>query len=296
MGLRLNLEQLRTFLAVVRLGGVRAAADHLALSQPAVSARIKGLETSLATELFERSAKGMRLTKRGFALKKYAEQYLELVEHIERDVIDPAAIERQIRIGVSETIVQSWLPEFIGRLRAAYPKLTVDITVDISVNLRASLLQRAIDLALLMGPISEFTVENVALPSSELVWCRAPGPAPPQRPQDLFTREAVVTFARDTRPYRELQLELYNRYGPGVTIFPSSSLSACVRMIAAGLAVGAMPERVVASEIEAGRLVAFDPGWRPNALRFTASYLGDPKSGLLEHAARIAEQTATEIP
>ncbi|MBX2855934.1 MAG: LysR family transcriptional regulator [Rhodobacteraceae bacterium] len=294
MGLRLNLEQLRTFLAVARLGGVRAAAEHLALSQPAVSARIKGLEASLATELFERSPQGMRLTKRGVALKKYAVQYLELVEHIERDVVDPAAIERQIRIGVSETIVQSWLPEFICRLRAAYPKLSVEITVDISVNLRASLLQRAIDLALLMGPVSEFTVENVALPSSELIWCRASSQELPHNLRQLFTTEAVVTFARDTRPYRELQLELYNRYGPGVTIFPSSSLSACVRMIGAGLAVGAMPEMVVAPEIEAGRLAPFDPGWRPNPLRFTASYLGEPQSELLERSAQIARETALE--
>ena len=86
---RINLEQLKTFLSVVRLGGVRKAADGLNLTQPAVTARIKNLEATLSTELFDRTSGGMRLTKRGELLLSYAEQFEHLSEMVVRDVIRP---------------------------------------------------------------------------------------------------------------------------------------------------------------------------------------------------------------
>ena len=66
--MRVNLEQLRTFLMVVRFGGVRQASRHMNLSQPAVTARIQNLESSLAARLFDRRGGGMTLTKRGETL------------------------------------------------------------------------------------------------------------------------------------------------------------------------------------------------------------------------------------
>ena len=86
---RINVEQLRTFLTVVRLGGVRKAAAALHLTQPAITARIKNLEDTLACALFDRHAGGMRLTKRGELLLAHAEKFEHLSEMVERDVVDP---------------------------------------------------------------------------------------------------------------------------------------------------------------------------------------------------------------
>jgi len=234
----------------------------------------------------------MPLTKRGRRLLRYAEQCLQLDDFIQRDVADPGGLEDSLCIGASETVVQAWLPAFIAALRQAFPKLQIEIVVDVSVNLREALLNRSIDLAILMGPVSEYTVDNVVLPEFTLRWYKAVALDLPDRPETLFLANPVVTYARNTRPYRELKRLLHDRYGPEVVLFPSSSLSACFQLVAAGLGVGALPEALAKPEIDAGRLDEFDPGWLPKALGFTASYLADPGSSIVARAAEIAEEVA----
>lgn len=292
--MRIKAEQLRTFLMVASAGGIRRASERINLSQPAVTARIKNLEDVLGVQLFDRTNYGMVPTKAGRRLIPYAEQFLHLGELIDRDITDPAAIDTSLRIGVSETIVQAWLPEFVARLRQAFPRLEVEIAVDVSVNLRQALLNRAIDLAILMGPVSEYTVDNVDLPEFPLRWYVAADVALPAAPAEIFSTNPCVTYARNTRPYRELKTALYDRYGPGVILFPSSSLSAGFRMVAAGLGVGALPLAIASTTIMEGRIREFDPGWHPKALRFTASYLGEPQSFVTERAAEIAYEVACE--
>src|SRR4051812_47900311 len=60
-----SLDDLRAFEAVARLGSVRAAADHLALTHGAVSRRITKLSEELGFRLFQRSGRGLRLTPAG---------------------------------------------------------------------------------------------------------------------------------------------------------------------------------------------------------------------------------------
>ena len=292
--MQINFEQLRTFLVVARHGGIRRASQQIHISQPAVTARIRNLEKTLNVTLFERSSTGMAITKRGEALLKYAEQYLQLGELIHRDVVDTAGAELRMRVGVSETIVQSWLPEFVSNLRAVYENLEIEISVDISINLRDALLEQSLDLAILMGPVSEYSVNNVPLPEFPLCWYCAADASLPEDPQQLFKHYPVVTFARNTRPYRELKNELFNRYGTGISFFPSSSLSACIRMVAAGLGIAALPKDLALSYLSNESVREFNPGWTPSPLNFTASYVGDPHSFLLEKAAAIALETAQQ--
>ena len=292
MKARLNIDQLRTFLAVARRGGIRKAAEALNLTQPAVTTRIKNLEAALGAELFERSATGVRLTKRGDLLVQYAEQIEQLAEQVEKDVMDPAGVEGHLRLGVSETIAQCWLPEFVAALHRHYPALEIEINVDISINLRSALLNREIDLAILLGPISEYSVDNVELPAFALAWyCAADARMPEDGPAGLL-RKPVITYARNTRPYRELKAELFTRIGPQVSTFPSSSLSACFRLVEAGLGVAALPRALGAPLVAEGRIAEFDPGWVPSPLSFSASFLGDPRSHVTETAAHIAQQVA----
>lgn len=290
MSSKINLQQLDTFLSVVRCGGIGKAAEQLNLTQPAVTTRIRNLEYSISATLFERTSRGLKLTKRGEALLSYAEKFLHLAELVERDVVDHQAVERRLRLGVSETIAQSWLPEFVEKLNQKFPKLTVEIKVDISVELRNSLLEREIDLAILLGPISEFSVDNVALPEFELSWFASTSFSIEEAKQ---LKCPIASYARNTRPYRELKATLFEKVGPETVIFPSSSLSACFRLVEAGLCVAALPKALAKDYFERGSIREFDPGWIPSPLQFTASYLGDPKSYLIETAANIARDVST---
>ena len=60
-----NLELYKTFYYVAKAGSITAAAQQLSLTQPAVSQSMKQLEAQLNVSLFQRTAKGIRLTKEG---------------------------------------------------------------------------------------------------------------------------------------------------------------------------------------------------------------------------------------
>jgi DNA-binding transcriptional LysR family regulator len=288
---RINLEQLKAFLSIVRLGGVRKAAAALNISQPAVTARIKNLEDALSCDLFDRCSGGMKLTKRGELLLAHAEKFEFLAELVEKEVVDPSGIEGHLRLGVSETIAQCWLPDLVARLHGLYPKLDIELNVDISVNLRSGLLDREIDLAILLGPISDYSVNNIELPGFDLAWYAAATAEPVESASELLSRP-VMTYARNTRPYRELKELMFERVGPDVSLFPSSSLSACFRLVEADLGVAVLPRALGQDLVEADRIREFDPGWVPSPLKFTASYLAEPKSNLTENAARTAYDVA----
>lgn len=285
-----TLDQLRAFLAVAETGSVGRAAQRLCLTQPAASARIKALETAIGASLFDRTDK-MALTRDGASLIRYAEQFLTLTSLVERDVSSTTGVSRLLRIGVSETIVQSWLPNFIQNLRAEYPNISVEIDVDDSLNLRERLLNNAIDFALLMGPVSDYRVENVPLPSFEMSWFRSP-----QHPQmTLGAGTPVITFSRTTRPHRQLKEYLLETYGPDTSIFPSSSLSACFRMVAMGLGIGALPVSPARPFIERGEVARLELPVTPDPLDFTASFTAGPEASLERKAALIARETALEF-
>ncbi len=285
----MTFEQIRTFLWVARLGGFRKAAERLHLSQPAVSTRIANLEQELRVTLFERGSGDLVLTKQGTLLLSYAEQMLFVEEEIKQRVANPAETEGLFRIGAAETIAQAWLPEFLKAFSKAYPRVNVDLTVDISLNLRAALLERRLDLVFLMGPVSEFTVENVALPPFALHWYRGA-----DNPTTDMTQIPVISYSSKTRPYRELLSALSRVVGPKARVFASASLSASLKMIAAGIAVGPYPKALADEFLASGQIVEFDPGFQSQPLEFTASYLSEPRSFLVENSAEIARSIALE--
>src|SRR5260370_42278467 len=75
----MEIPQVEAFLAVGTFGGFRRAADALRLTQPAVSARLRGLETSLGVKLFERGKHGFALSAARRAFRPPAEPLLQTV-------------------------------------------------------------------------------------------------------------------------------------------------------------------------------------------------------------------------
>lgn len=290
---RFTLEQITTFLTVVRLGGVHRASVALHVTQPAVTTRIKNLEAALSCALFERTPEGMKLTKRGELLMAHAEKFEHLVELVARDVVDPAGVEGRLRIGASETIAQCWLAELVSKLHSIYPKLEIELKVDLSLDLREGLLNRQIDLAILLGPISEYSTDNILLPGFDLAWYAA-AHSDLDSAAHTTLRRPVISYARNTRPFRELKEMLFERVGPDASLVPSSSLSACFRLVEADMGVAVLPRVLGQEYVQAGRIVEFNPGWVPNPLEFTASFLREPKSHLNKTAAAMALEVATD--
>lgn len=294
----MNLKQLEAYLWVAKLGSFSKTAERLFTTQPAISSRISNLEDELGTSLFTRESGAVRLTAAGRALMPLAEDALGAVEAMRERAGLPVEAAGLLRLGVSETIVQAWLPELLAQLRETYPLLDVEISVDVTANLRDEVVDHALDLAFLMGPVSAYTVSNVALTEYPLVWVMQPGPGTVGR-RHMTLKEMsaypILTYARNTRPFAEIN-DAFRRFtGQAPRIFPSTSLSACQRMAEHGVGIGAMPKALIRRALEEGRLIEVDSEWYPTPLKFTASYINDPSRPVIAKVAEMAATIAQDI-
>lgn len=290
-----TLRQLETFVWVATLGNFRKTAEHLNTTQPAISTRIAGLEDLLGVKLFERDTGSVRLTSKGQELLPYAEKVLRMADLFRERLGNEAVLSGVLRLGVSETIVHTLLPTFLSELHDRHPDVDVEITVDATINLRNELVARTLDLAFLMGPVSEYRIENIELASFPLIWAASPDlgidGGKPLTTADLV-RYPLLTYGRNTRPFAEIENFLrLNSDRPG-RIFPSSSLAACLRMTVDGIGIGSLPRVLIEDRLADGSLVAVASEWQPSALDFTASYPSVPLNPVSEAAAEIAQSIA----
>ncbi len=281
---------LELFYWVVQLGGFRRAAEKMATTQPAVSARIAGLEAAVGARLLERGQRRrLSLTPQGMLLLGYAERLLALQAEMQAAFAGPAGVQGIVRLGVAETIVHTWFSLLVRRLHEAYPSLQLDIVVDISVNLRAALLAGEIDVALLLGPVAAPGVQDVPLSEHALGWVAAPELMLGTEPLglDALGRVPIVTYARETVPYQQVRALFAGRAAPGPRIFANSSLASIVRMVLDGIGVGVIATSAIRTELESGALtlLVVTPVLAP--LRFTASWRDGPGSALAAAVARM---------
>ena len=117
---RIKYRHLQCFLEVTRLGSFIKAADSLALTQPAVSKKIKELEDILGVQLLERNKKGVELTSFGNVFLEYASTSVAaLREGRERLELAQKKGVNTISIGVLPTVATSILPKAVKLFRQA---------------------------------------------------------------------------------------------------------------------------------------------------------------------------------
>src|SRR3546814_5930157 len=80
------------------------------------------------------------------------------------------AIRGTLRLGVAETLVQTWLPRLIEQLHERYPALIIEIHVDTSHFLRTQLASYQIDLAMLVGTSQDPKEVHIHLCDYGLAW------------------------------------------------------------------------------------------------------------------------------
>ncbi|MEH6547022.1 MAG: LysR family transcriptional regulator [Sneathiella sp.] len=287
----LSLVQLQTFLWVTSLRSFRKTAEKMNATQPAISSRIAKLEEILGVRLFERETGQIRLTAKGLELLPYAEKMLRTSALLRDRIGDTTAISGILRLGVSETIVHTWLPQFISGLHSKFPDIDVEIMVDATINLRRELMERSLDFAFLMGPVSEFHIENHDLMDFSLIWAASPEldiPTGQQLSLAELAKYPFLTYARNTRPYAEITRQLRQSTELPTRIFPSSSLAAILRMALDGIGIATLPKAMIKRELETGLLQEIKSDWVPSALKFTASYPTDPYNPITEKIVSLA--------
>ena len=149
-GLRLNLRQLKVFVATARAGSTRAAADHMARSQSAASAALVDLEGSLGVRLFDRVGRRLVLNEHGRTLLPRAESLLDHAAEVEHLFDGEHAT--PLRMAASLTIGEYLLPALIGRWKISHPSSPVNLMIGNSGEVVEAVTSFEADIGFIEGP------------------------------------------------------------------------------------------------------------------------------------------------
>lgn len=171
-----SLKQLRAFAAVAAEGSFTRAAGQLFLSQSALSALIRGLESELGLRLLDRTTRRLELTEAGLELMPTVERLLSEIDRVALDMRDVAERRRgRVRLGTTPLLACSLLPPLIAAYREAYPgvdALLFDASADVLLDkLRAG----ELDLALATFEAPGTDIEAEPLFSDPMVMVCASG-------------------------------------------------------------------------------------------------------------------------
>lgn len=146
----INWDDQRAFLAVFDEGSLSGAARLLGVTQPTVRARIAALEQALGTVLFTRSVNGLAATEHARAVADSARAMAKASEAFARAAsAPPGEIAGSVRISVAEFVGIEVLPPMLATLRAAHPRIVVELSLS---NSSADILEQEVDVAVRMHP------------------------------------------------------------------------------------------------------------------------------------------------
>ena len=152
----LNLYKLEIFAIVVAEGSFSAAADHLYMTQSAVSQHMQDLERSLGATLFKRGRRGVTLTTSGEKLYFHTQQILRQVAQAENDVMDVKNLaEGAAKIGASPTVGIYLLPEWVRHFRNSYSNLSLSLETATTPAILQDVLRQRLEIGIVEGEIDQ---------------------------------------------------------------------------------------------------------------------------------------------
>jgi DNA-binding transcriptional LysR family regulator len=132
--MNLEIDALRTFVAVAEHRNFTRAAGVVSRTQSTVSVQIKNLEQRLGFALFERTKRSVALTERGDKLLSYAQSILRLNDEGVRAVTE-APLQGRLRIGITEYFAPHHMPAILNAFLGAYPTLDIEVTTGVTGHL-----------------------------------------------------------------------------------------------------------------------------------------------------------------
>ncbi|MGN2424414.1 LysR family transcriptional regulator [Klebsiella electrica] len=239
--LNLDLDLLRTFVAVADLNTFAAAAAAVCRTQSAVSQQMQRLEQLVGKELFARHGRNKLLTEQGIQLLGYARKILRFNDEACMSLMF-SSLQGILTIGASDETAETILPFLLNRIGSFYPKLTLEIKVLKHAEAVAMLASGAIDLALTTHQTAEF--DTLILRTSPTLWyCAADYVVPRQETIPLILLE-------EPGPFREEIIAALNAAGaPWHLAHSASTLAGVKAAVKAGLGVTARPVEMMSPEL-----------------------------------------------
>ncbi len=235
----IDTEVLRTFVAIADQGGFTRAGELVNRTQSAVSMQMKRLEEDvLQRQLFQRDGRQVKLTAEGQVLLGYARRILKLHSEVFNTLREPHMV-GTVRIGTPDDYVMRFLPGILSRFAQAYPLIQIEVHCESSKQL---LLRQDLDLSIVTcEPGSKI---GQLLRKERFVWAQAQCFSPNEQtplPLAMFNSDcfcrlwACNALDASGREYR--------------IAYNSSSLSAIMAVVSAGLAVTAQLESLITQDM-----------------------------------------------
>lgn len=240
--MQLDVESLRTFLAVLEHGGMTKAAKQLHLSQSAVSWKIRRLEDRIGRPLFVREGHSLRLTRDGRALVEDAHLIVDVHDRaVSR--LESSDLTGVVRLGSNDEVAASHMAAVLGRFTRVHPGARVEFVSTHSESLVESIDDGTIDVAVVQVSEDGLRPGDVVLWSDQLRWLTCC--------ETLYDTGVVplITFG-DNCFYRPLSEPILDAHGIEHAIaFSGPSASGVHAAVEAGIGVAVLAERFVGGDV-----------------------------------------------
>jgi DNA-binding transcriptional LysR family regulator len=235
----LELELLRTFVAVVDGGGFTRAAERLHRTQSTVSQQLKRLEERLETPLLVRNTRRATLTERGELLLGYARRLLALNDQALAALAE-TRLQGRVRLGSAQEVADGGLADLLAHFSRLHPGVSLEVRVDSNLTLRDEVERGELDLAVVFQEPGEPQngVRCEIIDRLHRVWVASPEltivedepiPLVLSNGPCIFRNAVLGTLDGISRPWR-------------ITL-SSPSLSGMRAALRAGLGIGVRTER-----------------------------------------------------
>jgi len=264
----MEINQLRSFVTVARLGSFTKAAEALFLTQPALSLQIKALEKALGEPLFERRRRGLLLTPAGQILRGQAERILGLVEQTGAEIAALKGLAGgRLVIGTNDSNCLYILPDPVRRFRAQFPAVELRLTNSHSTQVVAWVAEGQADFGLVTLPALSPGVESRSLFRREDVLICAPGH--PLCVQETVTPDELVTHPLLLLDRGSVSRVLLDQALAEAGLLPQvvmevGSIEVIKRYVEIGLGISVIPRFTAEQEIQEGRLHTARLDWLPD--------------------------------
>lgn len=231
----LDLELLRTFIAVAESGGFTRAAERLHRTQSTVSQQILRLEESAGSVLLDRSSRLVVLTEEGERLLGYARRILKLNDEAV-DVLASSLSEGVIRLGVPEDFASEVLTHVLADFSRNHPQVRLEVTCDLSARLQHAYDLQEIDIAVVKQQVG--SRKSTASWPERLCWIDS-------RDYPALERDPVPLAVFPLRGlYRDEMMSALNACGRRWRVsYCSTSLTSLQAAVADGLGISLLPLR-----------------------------------------------------
>ncbi|MCK7358279.1 transcriptional regulator LrhA [Enterobacter roggenkampii] len=239
--MNLDLDLLRTFVAVADLNTFAAAAAAVCRTQSAVSQQMQRLEQLVGKELFARHGRNKLLTEHGIQLLGYARKILRFNDEACMSLMF-SNLQGVLTLGASDESADTILPFLLNRISSVYPKLALDVSVKRNAFMVEMLNENKVDLVVTTHRPGQF--DCLTLRTSPTHWyCAAEYVLQKGEPVPLVLLD-------DPSPFRDMVLMALNEANiPWRLAYVASTLPAVRAAVKAGLGVTARPVEMMSPDL-----------------------------------------------